>query len=199
MSNADKYYFDGIAKAGRPRFVFRKVDPGNKKYYMIAAAAIPVQVGIFVDNFTVSVSSQFNIRDGNMTPTDIIINFPSRPYTVKDQNTQQDKTMYDPYIKFDSRDLAFDFVNDIKAHFVAFWNTNKAEYFKLISGNNGQSGPEQTTGHASQPAGPPQTPTPSGPAPQQAAPPAEPPSEPNFSGYDPSKSGGGPPEDDLPF
>ena len=186
MEKSQMYYFNGIGMAGRPRFKFVKVDSPGKQFYMVAAASIPLQVGIFIDNFAISLSSQFDISNGNMTTRDVMINIPSRSYQPK--NTTQQETKYDPYLKFDSYDLRNEFLEDIKNHFVSFWNNNKGDYFTLINNDNGQQNtnqpvaPPQTAAPQQQPVAPPQQQTP----PQTGS---------AFDNYNPMDNI----EDDLPF
>lgn len=186
----DKYYFEGIAKAGKPRIKFVKANIGNRQFYLIASMSVPVQVGIYVDNFTVSISSQYQIG-GQIPLSDehIIINIPNRPYESKQTDAQgQPVTKYDPYLKFDSFDLRFEFMQELKRFFIEYWTTHINEYYaaqKDQQDNNQGNYPQQQQAppQAAPPAAPPMAQPPQAAvppqqpvqAPYQAAPPAAPP------------------------
>jgi hypothetical protein len=134
----DKYYFEGISKAGKPRIRFVRANIGDRQFYLIASMSVPLQVGIYLDNFTVSLSSQYK-HNQQLGFQDIIINIPSRPYQGKNQQTGQEETRYDAYLKFDSFDLRYEFIEDLKKYFLEYWAQNNKEYYDLQNQNNQNS------------------------------------------------------------
>lgn len=136
-NNNEKYYLDTLERAGRPRVKYIKLkDHGDKKFFLIANIAVPLQVGIFVCDFSVLLSSGYK-KGNDLTEKDIIINEPQRQYKVKEKGEEVIK--YSSYIRFDSYDLKVEFMGMVKTWFINFWNNNKESYYKFISKDSVES------------------------------------------------------------